>query len=214
MKIIYIMDPHCKWCYGTSDHIQQLYDTLEGKLPFEVIPAGMLAGEFIQVQSPENAFAIQRSNANIAKETGKAFGKAYEASLQAKEMVLDSEVPSRAIMACRATAPQLTLPFAHHILHARFQDGKDLNEQTVYLEICEQLGIDKQTFFHHFTSEETQVNTRQAFLYAEKYAEHYPTLIYEENGEMDILTEGYSPYSLLELRLSKLLKRRNTNVQG
>ena len=50
MKILYIMDPYCKWCYATSDAIQQLYDTLEGKLPFEVIPAGMLAGEFTQIQ--------------------------------------------------------------------------------------------------------------------------------------------------------------------
>ena len=122
-------------------------------------------------------------------------------------MVLDSMVPSRAIMACRATAPQLTLQFAHQVLHARFYEGKDLNEQTVYLEICEQLGIDKQTFFQHFSSDENEENTRQAFLFAEKYAEHYPTLLYEEDGEMDILTEGYSPYSLIELRLSKLLRR-------
>ena len=57
MKILYIMDPYCKWCYATSDAIQQLFDALEGKLPCEVIPAGMLAGEFTQVQSPETAFA-------------------------------------------------------------------------------------------------------------------------------------------------------------
>ena len=172
----------------------------------------MLAGEFVQKQTPENAFAIKRSNATIAKETGKLFGKAYESSLQEKEMVLDSEIPSRAIIACRLTTPQLTLHFAHEILNARFHEGKDLNERTVYLDICERLGIDKQTFFQHFSSDEAQEHTRQAFLFAEKYAEHYPTLIYEENGEMDVLTEGYSPYSLIELRLSKLLKRKNTNV--
>ena len=207
MKIIYIMDPHCKWCYATSDAIQQLFDTLEGKLPFEVIPAGMLAGEFSQVQSPTYAFAHRKLDASITKETGKEFGKGYRAALEEKEMMLDSLVPSRAIMACRTTAPQLTLLFAHHILHARFHDGKDLNEQTLYLEICEQLGIDKQAFFQHFSTSENEENTRKAFLFAEKYAEYYPTLIYEEDGEMDILTEGYAPYSLLELRLSKLLKR-------
>lgn len=213
MKILYIMDPYCKWCYATSDAIQQLYDTLEGKLPFEVIPAGMLAGEFTQVQSPEYAFAHRKLDASITKETGKEFGEGYKTSLNEKEMLLDSMIPSRAIMACRATAPQLTLQFAHHILQARFNEGKDLNEQTVYLEICEQLGIDKQSFFQHFSSPENDENTRQAFLFAEKYAEHYPTLFYEEDGDMDLLTEGYSPYSLLELRLSKLLKRRKTNVQ-
>lgn len=207
MKIIYIMDPHCKWCYATSDAIQQLFDTLDGKLPFEVIPAGMLAGEFAQVQSPVYAFAHRKLDASITKETGKEFGQGYKSALEGKEMVLDSLVPSRAIMACRATIPQLTLQFAHHILHARFYEGKDLNEQTVYLEICEQLGIDKQLFFQHFSSSENVENTRQAFLYAEKYAEHYPTLFYEENGELDLLTEGYVPYSLLELRLSKLLRR-------
>jgi len=207
MKILYIMDPHCKWCYATSDAIQQLNDTLEGKLPFEVIPAGMLAGEFSQVQSPVYAFAHRKLDASITKETGIVFGEGYKTALEEKEMMLDSLVPSRAIMACRATAPQLTLQFAHQILHARFYEGKDLNEQTVYLEICEQLGIDKQTFFQHFSSDENEENTRQAFLFAEKYAEHYPTLIYEEDGEMDILTEGYSPYSIIELRLSKLLRR-------
>lgn len=207
MKILYIMDPHCKWCYATSDAILQLYNTLEGKLPFEVIPAGMLAGEFSQVQSPVYAFAHRKLDASITKETGIVFGEGYKTALEEKEMMLDSLVPSRAIMACRATAPQLTLQFAHQILHARFYEGKDLNEQTVYLEICEQLGIDKQTFFQHFSSDENEENTRQAFLFAEKYAEHYPTLLYEEDGEMDILTEGYSPYSIIELRLSKLLRR-------
>ena len=213
MKILYIMDPYCKWCYATSDAIQQLYDTLEGKLPFEVIPAGMLAGEFTQIQSPEYALAHRKADASITKETGKEFGEGYKSALNEKEMLLDSMIPSRAIMACRATAPQLTLQFAHCILDARYHDGKDLTDHTVYLEICEQLGIDKPTFFQHFSSPENDENTRQAFLFAEKYAEHYPTLIYEEEGEMDILTEGFSPYSLLELRLSKILKRRKTNVQ-
>ena len=207
MKILYIMDPYCKWCYATSDAIQQLFDALEGKLPFEVIPAGKLAGEFTQVQSPETAFAHRKLDANITKETGKEFGAGYKSALNEKEMVLDSLVPSRAIMACRTIAPHLTLQFAHRILHARYQDGKDLTDDTVYLEICEQIGIDKPTFFQQFSSQENDENTRQAFLFAEKYAEHYPTLIYEEDGEMDILTEGYSPYSLIELRLSKLLRR-------
>lgn len=207
MKILYIMDPYCKWCYATSDAIQQLFDALEGKLPFEVIPAGMLAGEFTQVLSPETAFAHRKLDASITKETGKEFGAGYKSALNEKEMVLDSLVPSRAIMACRTIAPHLTLQFAHRILHARYQDGKDLTDDTVYLEICEQIGIDKPTFFQQFSSQENDENTRQAFLFAEKYAEHYPTLIYEEDGEMDILTEGYSPYSLIELRLSKLLRR-------
>lgn len=207
MKILYIMDPYCKWCYATSDAIQQLFDALEGKLPFEVIPAGMLAGEFTQVQSPETAFAHRKLDANITKETGKEFGAGYKSALNEKKMLLDSLVPSRAIMACRTIAPHLTLQFAHKILHARYQDGKDLTDDTVYLEICEQIGIDKPTFFQQFSSQENDENTRQAFLFAEKYAEHYPTLIYEEDGEMDILTEGYSPYSLIELRLSKLLRR-------
>ena len=70
------------------------------------------------------------------------------------------------------------------------------------------MNIDKQAFFLHFSSDEIKENTRKAFVFAEKYAEYYPTLIYEEDGEMDILTEGFSPYSLLELRLSKLLKRQ------
>lgn len=85
MKILYIMDPYCKWCYATSDAIQQLFDALEGKLPFEVIPAGMLAGEFTQVLSPETAFAHRKLDASITKETGKEFGAGYKSALNEKK---------------------------------------------------------------------------------------------------------------------------------
>ena len=172
-----------------------------------------MAANGIENNRTTGVVSDSKADASITKETGKEFGEGYKSALNEKEMLLDSMIPSRAIMACRATAPQLSLQFAHCILDARYHDGKDLTDHTVYLEICEQLGIDKPTFFQHFSSPENDENTRQAFLFAEKYAEHYPTLIYEEEGEMDILTEGFSPYSLLELRLSKILKRRKTNVQ-
>ena len=150
MKIIYVMDPYDGWCYAGSENILRLYMRYRSLMEFEVLPAGMLTGELCCNHHPDNATAALRSLRAIEKETKTPFGEKHKEALRNKEFLMDSEIPSRAIMTVRQLAPEQTLPFVHALLHARFYHGMDLNDTSTYLELCEILDIDKQAFFQIF----------------------------------------------------------------
>jgi len=213
MKIIYIMDPYDGWCYAGSENVLRLYMRYRQLLQFEVLPAGMLRGELCCRHRPDNATAALRSLKAIEKETHALFGEKHKQALKSQEFLMDSEVPSRAIMAIRQLAPELTLPFVHALLHARFNHGMDLNDTATYLELCEVLDIDKQAFFKAFTSEETKALTARGFDVADELAETYPTLLYVDEDMTLKLAEGYTPFDILDLRLDRILKGESTGLE-
>lgn len=207
------MDPYCSWCYAGSENVLRLYIQYKNILPFEVVPAGMLTGEHTMEQLPEHAEATIRQLKNVEKQTGARFGEAHHSSLRNQQMLMDSEIPCRAVIACRQVAPSSEIPFVHALLHARFNRGMNLNEPSTYLELCEVLDIDKQAFFQAFTSEESKEQTQKSFDQADKLADTYPTLLYVDDDMTVRLEEGYEPFEILQLRIERILKGEITGME-
>ncbi|MBQ6038316.1 MAG: DsbA family protein [Bacteroidaceae bacterium] len=212
MKIIYVMDPYDGWCYAGSENILRLYMRYRSLMEFEVLPAGMLTGELCCNHHPDNATAALRSLRAIEKETKTPFGEKHKEALRNKEFLMDSEIPSRAIMTVRQLAPEQTLPFVHALLHARFYHGMDLNDTSTYLELCEILDIDKQAFFQIFNTDEIKELTQRGFRVADELAETYPTLLYVDDDMTLKLAEGFTPFDILDLRLDRILKGEATGL--
>lgn len=212
MKIIYVMDPYDGWCYAGSENILRLYMRYRSLVEFEVLPAGMLTGELCCNHHPDNATAALRSLRAIEKETKTPFGEKHKEALRNKEFLMDSEIPSRAIMTVRQLAPEQTLPFVHALLHARFNHGMDLNDTSTYLELCEILDIDKQAFFQVFNTDEIKELTQRGFRVADELAETYPTLLYVDDDMTLKLAEGFTPFDILDLRLDRILKGEATGL--
>ena len=212
MKVVYIMDPYDGWCYAGSEVILRLYMRYRSFLEFEVLPAGMLRGDLCCQHHPDNATAALRSLQTIEKETKTPFGEKHRQALREKQFLMDSEIPSRAIMACRQLAPEQTFPFVHALLHARFNHGMDLNDTATYLELCELLDINKQSFYQLFKSDEVKELTQRGFQVAEELAETYPTLIYVDEDMTLKLAEGFTPYEILDLRIDRILKGEATGL--
>lgn len=213
MKIVYVMDPYCGWCYAGSENVLSLYMRHRDLLPFEVIPAGMLTGELRCEHQPAMADAVLRSLRTIESETKACFGESYRQIVRTRSFMKDSEIPSRAITACRLLAPALLLPFTHLLLHAHFSKGMDLNDPTTFLECCEVLGIDKQNFFRTFHTEEIAAQTLQGFQIADRLAETYPALLYMDDESLIKLAEGNISAELVNLRLERILRGENTGLE-
>ncbi|WP_212004633.1 DsbA family protein [Chitinophaga sp. HK235] len=203
-KLIYVMDPLCGWCYGSADNLLKLTQQYAGRLAVEIIPAGMWAGVNVRTQSRAMAQYFIRHDRQIEALTGTAFGTDYFAFL-GKEVVLDSEVPSRAIMAVQQLAPEKAVVFMVKVQQARYQHGKDLNDTQVYLNICQELGIDTGVFQERFTSASLQVLTLHAFEKATSYASAYPSLFIEHNGRRILLEQGYASYAELDESVASIV---------
>lgn len=197
------MDPLCGWCYGNSDNMLKLYDQYRNDLDFEILPGGMWTGPNVRKQSPQMVNFFLKHDSAVADRTGITFGEGYFELLK-EEIVLNSEIPSRAMVSMKAIAPEKTVPFMVAVQKARYYWGKDLNLDAAYLEICENLGIDPQQFLEAFHSEEMQQATLQSFNEAAQYAQSFPTMLVEKDGKYTIIEQGYAPFSELEKHIELL----------
>lgn len=204
MKVIYVMDPLCGWCYGSAANITKLYDQFKDEITFDVLPAGMWSNANVRKQTPQMAAFFIKHDKAVTERTGAVFGTPYLQFLENADVVLDSEIPSRAIVTIKEIAPEYTVPFMVAVQEARYLEGKDLNRTATYLDICEKSGIDKQRFLDVFNSDSIKVVTRQTFDQANRYAHSYPTLLFENEGKITVLEQGYAPLTLIESSIKKL----------
>jgi putative protein-disulfide isomerase len=188
MKLFYVMDPLCGWCYGNSSNTQKLYNKYKEILDFEILPAGMWTGANARKQSKPMAEYIKKHDLQVQHTTGTAFGEAYFKLIENEDVILDSEVPSRAIVTVKKLWISEALPFAIEVQKARYLHGKDLNNDETYLSICKNLGLNKKDFLDVFHSETIKNETQGTFALAQKYASSYPTLLAEKEGNLYLRT--------------------------
>lgn len=210
-KLIYVMDPLCGWCYGSSKHTIALFEAYRDVLDFVIVPGGMWAGPNARIQSPQMASYFQKHDERIATLTGAVFGEAYFQFIHQQEVKLDSEIPSRAIVTVQKFWNAMNVPFMVALQQARYRDGKDLNMDQTYLEICLELSIDQTEFLLHFCSDAMKQATQEAFSNAIQYASSYPALLFEAQGQLTLLEQGYSSLAEITENINHLIEETNLN---
>jgi putative protein-disulfide isomerase len=206
MKLVYVMDPLCGWCYGNSINTEKLYTEFISELEFEILPAGMCTGNRAKTQDLNMASYFMEGDKQIAQLTGTRFGDAYFDFIQNETVILDSEVPSRAIVTIKNISQKKAVPFAIEVQRARYAHGKDLNKEQTYISICETLYIDSNEFLEKFSSIEMKKQTQETFVKASRYASSYPTLLLEKDSKHYVVEQGYLPYSQLVDTINRIKK--------
>ncbi len=214
MKLIYIMDPQCGWCYGNEKSIASIYENFNHTIPLEIITGGMWLGNnaprggaqfenFIKTHSPRME---QVTGANVSpkfyeltKDTSYVFGS-YEACL--------------AINAVKKIAPSQTYYFSKKVQEAQFVDGKKYDDINTYTSILSQLSIPKKEFIEYWTSEENKNQTQKDFQFAGQYANGFPSLLIENNGEIQALQNGFFQAMPMIQKIHELLQDSYPIVEG
>lgn len=201
------MDPICGWCYGNLENTTNLYNDFKDNVEFEILPGGLWTGENAKVQSPDMINYISSNDARIVQLTGMKFGEKYLEFIKTRpDVVLDSEVPSRAIVTASKIASEQTMIFMSEVLKARYVFGKDLNLDETYRDIVKALDINEGLFFDYFKSQEAIDATLATFREAAKYAQSYPTIVASKDGKFYLLEQGYTPYAELKENVTHLLQ--------
>ncbi|WP_243230404.1 DsbA family protein [Flavobacterium pectinovorum] len=205
MKLIYIMDPLCGWCYGNIVNTQKIYNKYKDILDFELLPAGMWTGANTRSQSKAMAQYFKKHDLQVEQTTGTEFGEDYFILIEDENIVLDSELPSRAIVAVKKLWPEKTVSFTAEVQKARYLHGKDLNSNQTYLQICDDLKLDIEQFIEAFHSDFIKKDTLETFEQARQYATSYPTLLLEIKNKKFILEQGYAGFETIVERIEKLI---------
>lgn len=211
MKLIYVFDPLCGWCYGFSPVIQEFVDN-HPELELEVISGGMVVGDRVGPLA-DIAPYMRRAYKDVEDRTGVRFGKPYLDELFSEaKMIMNSEPASLALAVIKKEIedPRKHLEFAGKVQKAIYFYGMHPEDLDGLSEIMSQYGLDKTTCLSLLKSELTKEATHAEFRRSDDLGvTGYPAVLAEQNGEIVRLLNGYAEINSLELRLEQVTEALN-----
>ena len=141
MRITYLFDPLCGWCYGASPAIGQLSE-LEG-VTVELSPTGLFAGAAARRMDAGFADFAWQNDQRIARLTNQPFSEAYrDQVLGAAGTMFDSAPTTLAIVAVGlAEAGNSELAALKILQKARYEDGLNTSDLQTVAAILKEAGF-------------------------------------------------------------------------
>ncbi|WP_027054237.1 DsbA family protein [Mesorhizobium erdmanii] len=140
MRITYLFDPLCGWCYGASPVLEKL-SQLNG-VTLDLAPTGLFAGEASRPMDSHFAAYAWQNDQRIARLTGQPFSDAYrEQVLGATGGLFDSAPATLGLVAVCLMEPARELEALKALQRARYQDGRNNSDLNVVAEILVEAGF-------------------------------------------------------------------------
>jgi len=206
MRIIYVYDALCGWCYGFSPVINRLYDNYKSILDIEVISGGMVLGKS---SGPigEVAGYISEAYKKVEEKTGVKFGSAFlNHTLKEGIATFDSFPPAKALKIFKELKQEKALEFASDIQTAIYFEGDDPTDMCTYAGMAAKYGVSKNDFEILWSSVDYDVRTREEFIFAQQLnVTGYPTVFVEVENTYHVIARGYTSYRVIRDRLEHLV---------
>lgn len=202
ITLLYVMDPHCGWCFGFGTVIKKLYERYctGNQVKLDVLPGAKI--------TTSKAFAdgIRPIAERISRFAGVTFSELYFIDVIGEHSYLDSEVPCRVLNTANQISHARIIPFMEDLLAQEFIHGRNISDYATVEPVIEKFGFDLGEFTTVFNSELMAENTRANFSKARKIANGYPALFVSNgSGDLKSLAKGFAPFDKLTKLMDKLL---------
>jgi putative protein-disulfide isomerase len=211
MKLIFVGDPMCSWCYGFGKEMTALM-ARHPELQLEIVLGGVRAGATDILDDDGKQFRLGHW-ARVEAASGLPFNR--EALLGRKNFVYDTEPICRAVVTARSLAPKADLLHVFRALqHAFYVEGLDTTDGKVLSQVAAaalaDLGhvVDVETFHAAFRAPETIAATQADFRLARQMGvRSFPNLVLDTGDGLVEVSGGYAHVDQLDARLRTLLAR-------
>lgn len=207
MKVIYVYDALCGWCYGFSPVIEEFAQVHANEITVEVISGGMVTGERIGTIG-EVAGYISWAYKDVEKATGVTFGKDFlEGVLKEGKAVFTSIPLAIALSVFKSLKPEQSLAFASRLQKAVYYDGIEPENLAAYGVLAEEFGLDANDFTAKMQQEDYANAAKEDFnKSAQLQVNGFPTIFLEHNGKLVLFGRGYTAMQNLEHQFSQAKK--------
>lgn len=211
MKLIFVGDPMCSWCYGFGKEMTALVESMPD-LDVQVVLGGMAAGSTSVLDDAGKQFRLTHW-ARVEQMSGAEFNR--DALLARKNFVYDTEPVCRAVVAARLIEPSADLLKVFRAFQRAFYvDGLDTTNGEVLSLVgaqaltAEGFNVDAQAFHQVWASEEAIQAARADFALTRKLGvSGFPSLFVEADGKVGQLSSGYATAARIQQALVSLIEK-------
>lgn len=190
-KLMYVMDPQCGWCYGNSENIKSIHEIFKGKAEIEIVVGGMWLNNQAPVGGEDLSQFIQNHAPRMVETTRADVRDGYYKRVKDTSYVFSSLEPSAAIVWVKKNYPDQAVLFSSDVQKALFRDGFRLDDVKVYENILNQMNISTSLFKKEWMSKENINHTKSEFKRASELANGFPTFVFQDNNNQEVLASGY-----------------------
>ncbi|PIV75627.1 MAG: disulfide bond formation protein DsbA [Rhodocyclales bacterium CG17_big_fil_post_rev_8_21_14_2_50_68_7] len=205
MKLIYVGDPMCSWCYGFGAPLDAALAE-HPELPIALLLGGLRPYTAGPMPAARKA-KIGGHWARVRERSGAAFAPfATHPVLSREDFIYDTEPACRAVVTARSIDQARVLPLFHAIQAAFYREGRDVTRSPVLVDIAAENGLDRAAFAAAIDSGAMRAATRRDFETASSWGiQGYPALLLERDGRLSSVTHGFVPCAALRIRLAQAL---------
>jgi putative protein-disulfide isomerase len=209
MKLIFVGDPMCSWCYGFGKELSAL-TARHPELPLEILVGGVRAGATDVLDDDGKQFRLMHW-ARVEENSGLPFNR--EAFLARENFVYNTEPICRAVVTARRLAPQADpLPVFRALQNAFYVDGLDTTDGTVLAQVAvtvlEKMGhvLSAAAFHADWNSPATIAATSAEFAQVRKMGiRSFPALLLEVADQLIEISPGYAHVDQIDRQLKAAL---------
>lgn len=199
MKIIYVYDALCGWCYGFSPVMKSFHKKYKDSLDFEVISGGMITGERIGPIG-EVAPYISWAYKEVEQTTGVEFGSDFlDKTLKEGSAIFTSIPPAIALSVFNNYDQQNSIQFASALQKAIYYDGIEPKNKEAYGKIAATFGMEATLFIESMNDPKYEQMAQKDFQRtAELGVSGFPTVFIQKNGMYYKIASGYCSFETME----------------
>lgn len=214
MRLIYVADPMCSWCYGfgpqLADLRKRLGDTLGAPVPVTLITGGLRPGQREPMAADKRDEILHHWHA-VAERTGMPFDQSPEVAMRRDGFVYDTEPACRAVVMARehwTEDDERVLALFHAIQHAFYAEGRDTTQADVLRDVAIASGVEAVHFDAVFDTDALRDETREDFRLSRRWGINgFPSLLAEQGGTLYQIGRGYAPAVALYARAVEVLQQ-------
>lgn len=202
MKLLYVLDPMCSWCWAFRPELAQFLPN-HPELELELILGG-LAPDSDEPMPDQQRQQIEQIWTHITAQTGAQFNHQF----------WRSNTPRRSTYpACRAviTARQMgnrETDMVEAIQRAYYLEAQNPSDSSTLIQLAAGLGLNPEEFSTRLASEQIERELQLDLQRARRMGvSGFPALLLERNQMYQTLALGYTQSSKLEQRFAQLNQR-------
>jgi putative protein-disulfide isomerase len=210
MKLVFIGDPMCSWCYGFAKELRILAER-HPALPLTILAGGVRAGATDLLDEAGKQFRLAHW-ARVEENSGLQFNR--QAFLARENFVYDSEPVCRAVVTARQLAPSANqLQVFDALQRAFYADGRDTTDGKVLAAVAaaalhEQGNPVSVDAFHAAWSDPATIAATAAeFTHVRALGiTSFPQLLLDNGERLINISPGYAKADRLDQALSEALR--------
>ncbi len=207
MRLIYVYDALCGWCYGFSGIITEFVKNHPELKEVEVISGGMVRGDRVGPIS-KMADYLSKAYKDVEDKTGVKFGDAFlNGTLKEGTMILNSMPAAIAMNIFKEENNEDQLKYASGIQKAIYYDGQKPEDPELYSELASDFGFDMDSFEAKMEDAKYRSLAEQDFAICQQWGVNgFPTVVLDLGDQLVLMARGAASLEMLEDNYKQILE--------